>query len=339
MPNVIAVILTYNRQELLQRCLDAVYSQTQPCSRVLVIDNASTDGTREMLNSLRLPNLEVHVLSRNLGAAGGFNLGFRLAYQKGADFIWMMDDDVIPTPEALERLCEAEGVLKASNTEYSYLLSAAFTEDGLATNTPVVDTSKNSIGYPDWTQLIEHGLIAIQRGTFVSILVPRATLATFGLPIASMFIWGEDTEFTLRVTRTTPGYLVGNSRVLHLRQKNGAVTILSEENPARIEYFKYSIRNNLYVAKKYSLFRQYAFLMLKDLNWLIRLLRRGQFQKAKVVMKGIIGSIGFSPQVEAADAPFDKAKATFSTFTPVRYELQAANHEMITKKPQVRMTS
>lgn len=324
MPKVIAVVLTYNRRELLRRCLDAVYAQTIPCDRVFVIDNASSDGTREMLEGLSFPNLEVHVLSRNLGAAGGFNMGFRLAYQQGADFVWMMDDDVIARPDALQHLLEADTLLTEQKIGHTYLLSTAFTEDGLVTNTPEISDQKNRIGYPSWPRLAEHGLVAISRGTFVSILVPRHTLKTFGLPLRSMFIWGEDAEYTLRITRETPGFLVGESQVLHVRQGSGSISILSEDNPARFKYYKHFIRNNLYMARKYRPFPRRVSVLFRNLRMVITLLGRGQYRKAGVVVQGLSASLHFSPHIEAADAVVEKSLVDIQSFAVSSRQKRAA---------------
>ncbi|MBB3189393.1 glycosyltransferase family 2 protein [Halomonas cerina] len=324
MTKVIAVILTYNRKELLRQCLDAVYSQTTPCDQVFVIDNASTDGTQDMLEDMPYPDLLIHRLSQNLGAAGGFNIGFRLAYQHGADFVWMMDDDVIPKPTALQRLLEANALLKTQEVEYSYLLSTAFTEGGLVTNTPEVSHHKNRIGYHSWPLLAEHGLVAVSRGTFVSILVPRLTLETSGLPILSMFIWGEDAEFTLRITKTAPGFLVGASQVLHVRQGSGSISILSEDNPARFKYYKHFIRNNIYMAKQYRPFHRRVSVLLRYLRMAFTLLGRGQYQKARVVMQGLMASMYFAPHLEAAGDPVDASLVSIQTFTPSASSQQKA---------------
>ena len=92
-----AVVVTWNRRLLLEQCLQALMSQTRACDRVLVVDNASDDGTAERLAAWG-DRITVLRLDRNTGGAGGFNAGVRAAVQGGADRIWLMDDDVLPEP-------------------------------------------------------------------------------------------------------------------------------------------------------------------------------------------------------------------------------------------------
>ncbi len=302
---VTAVILTYNRQDLLKRCLDAVYSQSRACDYVIVIDNASDDGTKEMLLDSDYPALQLYTLSRNIGAAGGFNAGFRLAYQNGADFVWMMDDDVLPEPEALEHLLEADAVLAEKGIKRSFLVSSAFTESGYVTNTPELSRIKNQIGYRDWSVLLDQRLVAVDRACFISILVPRIILECYGLPIASMFIWGEDAEFTLRISQQAPGFLVGDSRVLHLRQEGGPIRITSERNPMRLRYYRNLIRNKLFIARKYQPWRRFPLVLFSLIRLLFQLLGNRQFGKAVIVFQGALSSLYFSPGIEQVDASID----------------------------------
>jgi len=226
MDQIYAVVLSYKRKGLLKRCLDGINAQTRRCDAVIVVDNASNDGTEEMLLESGIDNLKIYVLSHNTGASGGFSAGFRIAYQQGADFVWMMDDDVIPEPDALEKLLEADDQLRARREPFSYLLSRAHTEDGLLTNVPRIDERTNAIAYENWPALLDIGVIPVRPATFVSILVPRASLQRHGLPLASMFMWGDDTEFTLRISKDVPGYLVAASKVLHMRRVSGTIDIL-----------------------------------------------------------------------------------------------------------------
>ncbi|MDN3522058.1 glycosyltransferase family 2 protein [Halomonas ramblicola] len=302
---VIAVILTYNRKDLLERSLAAVMAQTRACDQVLVVDNASQDGTSEMLAERDYPGVTTYRLSRNRGAAGGFNAGFRLAYQHGANLVWMMDDDVIPDSDALESLLEAGGLLRALSARYSFLISTAFSESGAVTNTPIISLKPNRIGYRNWPSLLMHGLVPLERASFVSILVPRSVLDEYGLPLSEMFIWGEDAEFTLRISRKHPGYLVGSSRVVHLRQEAGPLSIMKETNPVRLGYFKKYYRNNIYIARKYYPAYRYLIALIRALWSGSRLLARGKPRLAMVVLKGVWESIGFSPTTQAIDSSIE----------------------------------
>ena len=107
---IAAVVVTYNRKELLTECLTAIAEQTRIPDTILIIDNASTDGTEEMFakdgvfdNAL----FDYQKMESNLGGAGGFYEGIRRAFNNGADWIWIMDDDTIPSKTALEEICNA----------------------------------------------------------------------------------------------------------------------------------------------------------------------------------------------------------------------------------------
>ena len=97
------VVVTYNRLALLRECLAAIEKQTYPIHKVIVIDNCSTDGTEDFLKAYAVrPQFQVIRTEQNIGGAGGFSLGVKTSALGGGDYTWMMDDDTIPSPEALE---------------------------------------------------------------------------------------------------------------------------------------------------------------------------------------------------------------------------------------------
>lgn len=105
MKQVIALIVTYNRLNLLKENIAAITAQTYPVEHILVIDNHSQDGTRDYLDSLEIDGLIVKHLSKNLGGSGGFFEGIKVfEEQLTDDYVWIMDDDTIPTATALENL-------------------------------------------------------------------------------------------------------------------------------------------------------------------------------------------------------------------------------------------
>ncbi|WP_119300671.1 glycosyltransferase family 2 protein [Dongia deserti] len=301
MASVFAVVLTFNRKELLRRCLDCIFTQSRACDRVVVIDNCSSDGTSQMLRDEWAGRVEVHTLSRNVGASGGFNVAIRVAYQAGADFVWLMDDDVLPDKDALAKLIEADQYLADKSVERAFVLSTAWTEDGRVTNVPKVDTRPSDRGYENWPLFLERRLVPVTRATFVSILLPRSTIAAYGLPLAPMFIWGEDSEYTLRITGKCPGFLVSESKVVHLRQVSGTVNILTETNDTRLKYHRHYIRNHLYIARVYSTKFDYVRYAIRQLQMLFTLLGKRDLKRARIVVTGILESLWFRPPIETAD--------------------------------------
>lgn len=97
---IIAVVVTYNRLELLKRTVRCL-QQNKPVSSIVVVNNGSTDGTADWLKTQ--PDLVV-ISQTNVGGSGGFFTGMQHAYQAGADWIWCMDDDVFPRADCLEQL-------------------------------------------------------------------------------------------------------------------------------------------------------------------------------------------------------------------------------------------
>ena len=102
---IIAVVVTYNRLELLKRSMDCL-RQNKPLSAIIVVNNGSTDGTKEWLD--KQDDLTV-IHQSNVGGSGGFYTGIEAAYAQNADWIWCMDDDVFPRADCLENLLPYTG--------------------------------------------------------------------------------------------------------------------------------------------------------------------------------------------------------------------------------------
>lgn len=115
--NVIAVVVTYNRQKLLFECLDAIFRQTYSISRLILVDNCSTDGTSEALAKkgyLEHPKMTYVKTKANIGGAGGFYKGIRKCMEFSYDWIWLMDDDTVPSAECLEQLILASRKIRTA---------------------------------------------------------------------------------------------------------------------------------------------------------------------------------------------------------------------------------
>ncbi|NUS50267.1 MAG: glycosyltransferase, partial [Nocardioidaceae bacterium] len=104
--SVVAVVVTWNRWELLQECLAALAAQTHRLAAVVVVDNASTDGTGDLL-AREHADLDVVTLTENTGGAGGFAAGIERALTHEPDLVWLLDDDTVPTETAAGGLTAA----------------------------------------------------------------------------------------------------------------------------------------------------------------------------------------------------------------------------------------
>ena len=102
MNKIVAVVVTYNRKELLEENIKALLNQSYENLDILIIDNASTDGTEKVVKKYVSDKLKYMNTGANLGGAGGFNFGIRQAIERNYDYCWVMADDTIPTPTALE---------------------------------------------------------------------------------------------------------------------------------------------------------------------------------------------------------------------------------------------
>ena len=127
MERIAAIVVTYNRKELLLQCLEHLLAQEGAACDVLVVDNASTDGTCQAVEQLGKDRILYRNTGENLGGAGGFNFGMRWAVEEGYDYLWVMDDDTLPRPDALAQLWAAHERLGGS---YGFLSSTVLWTDG-----------------------------------------------------------------------------------------------------------------------------------------------------------------------------------------------------------------
>lgn len=275
--SVAALVVTYNRRELLAECLDAILSQGHPVERVIVVDNASTDGTGELFAPgarFDIPAVDYRRMEVNTGGAGGFKEGLRAARDSGCGWCWLMDDDCIARPGTLFELVRAAG--EVADERPSFLASTVWGAECEPMNVPVVDVRGTANGYPDWYRALEGGMVEIRCATFVSLLVSMDAVREVGLPIASFFIWGDDTEYTMRLTgHWGPAFLVGASQVVHKRANVQALDVCRETDLGRIRNFRRYFRNNLVATRWHEGRKAAAKLVARDLAKAAGLLGKG----------------------------------------------------------------
>jgi GT2 family glycosyltransferase len=198
---VAVVVVTHNRAELLARLLDGLAAQTRRPDAVVVVDNASTDGTAELLASRG--DLPLHVITQdNLGGAGGFHAGVRAAYVAGWDRVWLVDDDVLPAPGCLEALMSVdEDCLIAVREDLAgALVEKAAVEFDLR-NPLAIHPKRATVDavYPDRASMPP--LVEVQNVAFEGFMARRSVVEEIGFPDPAFFIFYDDAEYAVRARR------------------------------------------------------------------------------------------------------------------------------------------
>jgi len=196
LPRIVAVVVTFNRLELLERLVDRL-GRIEGLADVLVIDNASTDGTGEWLAGRETTgeiSLRSRTLRTNRGGAGGFHDGLAWAIDSESDLVWLMDDDGLPDPDCLDLLLSHDddldfwGPLVIDEADPSRLVFP--------------------LRLPGTTRVV-HAVEDVRRAAradridgivipFNGVLVTKKLVDRIGLPREEFFIWGDDHEYRLR---------------------------------------------------------------------------------------------------------------------------------------------
>ncbi len=294
--NVIAVVVTYNRKKLLLECIEAILGQEYSTQKIILIDNNSNDGTYELLKEKGYLKNDIIIykkLPENIGGAGGFYEGMKESMKYSPDWVWIMDDDTIPTKDCLKELLNAKNKIK---DKVSFLASSVYGSNGEFMNVPTVYTDAYNGNYPEWYKYLEEGMVQIKEATFVSLLINAKAIKQIGLPVKFYFIWGDDTEYTLRLNKYYgKAYLVGKSIAIHKRKVAKRLSIYNEDNTTRISFYYYMIRNNLLNKKTYYGIKScLKFFIGKQIQSLIVLVKpnsKYRFKKFIIIHKALFGFI------------------------------------------------
>lgn len=295
--SIITVVVTYNRLNLLLCCLDHIRSQS--CrSDILVVDNASTDGTMKIMREWEADKRIIYKnMGSNLGGAGGFNYGMRYAAENGYDLVWLMDDDCQPESDALEKLiCAAQRIGGAD--KFGFLSSCVLWTDGTACT--MNRQKKMSRKYRNvWLEKL--GIIRIKQATFVSILVPVEKLIKYGLPLAPYFIWNDDIEFTRRLSirGREPCYMVNDSVVVHATANNYGNNV-ALDSVKRMDRYTMAYRNEYCTYRKEGLggILFYIARCSRDLLRICFMAKDHRSKRFHSLISGIWQGLRFNPEIE-----------------------------------------
>ena len=284
--SVCAVVVTYNRKNLLLECLEALRKQTRPVQGIYLIDNASADGTPEVLleegyiEELPPDNLtevwerksEIKSLidgryikfyyvrmPENTGSSGGFYEGVKRAYEKGYSWLWLMDDDAEPKDNALEELLKfsiKKGVSALAPLKVDLEGRIIHPHRGFF---DFEDVFSGIVKVHDLEKQIRNNrYIEIDHASFVGILIYKKSIEKIGFPKSCFFIHCDDVEYCIRLRRVGKILLIPSSVIVH---KEAAKECKKKKflwkEFCRIPYERlwlmyYGMRNLVWIGKKYS---------------------------------------------------------------------------------------
>jgi len=347
--SVVAVVVTWNRRELLQECLAALAAQSHRLAQVVVVDNASTDGTGEVLQREHA-GLDLVSLSDNIGGAGGFAAGIERALTHEPELVWLLDDDTVPTETAAEKLVAAWASYPGEQRP-RLLASRVVWTDGRdhPMNTP---RTKPGASRDELAAAASIGCVPVRSASFVSIMCDASVVRERGLPVADYFLWNDDFEYSTRLVRGGVGLSVPDSLVVHKTKTFGS----TDADPG--ERFFFEVRNKVWTFTRSpgltasekvlyggSTVRRWGrtFARSSDRRTLVRGLRRGLWAglaRRPRTTGAVLASAGWTPHGEEElrpGQPFSLLLSVYGGDDPafLREAFASSVHEQTRRPDQV----
>ena len=292
MNSIAAIVVTYNRKELLLKCISHLLRQKKAKCDIIIVDNASTDGTSIALEGyIKEGKIVYFNTEENIGGAGGFQFGIKKAYDLGYQYYWLMDDDTYVDEEALASLLLLD---KKLNGKYGFLSSVVYWKDRA-----LCIMNRQHVDLTHRVSCIPQKETKIIMATFVSFFTKRKVVEKVGLPIKEFFIWADDLEYSRRISKRYPCYLAPDSKVVHYMDNNCKVGI-ELDSLDRLWRYKYLYRNEAYVYRregvKGKLF--YVARVFLHLKRVILYSRSDKFKRLGVIVNSVKKGLKFKPPIE-----------------------------------------
>lgn len=288
--SVCAVVVTYNRKELLWECLESLKYQSKHLDAIYIVDNASIDDTPQFLkekgylteipqsfdkswekdfvikNNLKGNDLIIHYYrsNRNLGGTGGFYEGIKRSYEKGYEWLWIMDDDAEPKKNALLKLFEY-----TSENAVSAVANLV-----LDTNNEIQLYHNANLNFSSYISFVstlkisdfDNKVLKIDMSSFVGILISKKCIEKVGFPKKELFIYEDDIEYSIRLKTCGKILLVTDSVIIHkAKHKKNEIRKFFNRNYNKIpikDYWRvyFGLRNYVWIRKKYLINKRVLYL-------------------------------------------------------------------------------
>ncbi len=285
---IAAVIVTYNRKELLEEVLEAFDAQTKLPDYMIVVDNACTDGTHNVLEKWKNRDIgnEKFVIRSdiNLGGSGGFYLGTKCAMETEAEWVWVSDDDAIPELNVFEK---AETHIKGikNTNDVSAICTAVFTDGKISETNRCY--RKKTFGrvrlIPIPTKKYENSKFLCDNFSYVGVMMNKRSLKECGLIRPDFFIWRDDVEHSWRLSLIGKIVCFPDMKIVH-KMKHQDYQGISWKT-----YYGY--RNDIIVLNEFCSLR-YA--VVKAASAIIHGIRSGKKRHLRLCLDAVIA--GFNKE-------------------------------------------
>lgn len=270
------VIVTYNREMLLRECIRYVAGQTAEASSIVIVNNASTDGTKAYLDELGKQNRSYIIINlpQNIGGAGGFAKGIGYAAKLDVDCVLLIDDDAMIANDYMEKILQARQMYP----QYKAFAGAVKVNN-------IIDTfhrrSVSKVGL-FFKKCGEESYLSsyfdCEIASFCGMVLDTELIRQIGLPHSTYFIWNDDVEYSLRVKENS-NFLVVTAAALEHK-----TSIVLNKWPRRYEWRDYyAIRNRIWYVGEHGtkidkvLNYMDMFIRIIFRNWLFGTLRLDQY--------------------------------------------------------------
>ncbi|WP_415854432.1 glycosyltransferase [Sinomonas sp. G460-2] len=291
-PRVVAVVVSYNRRELLERSLAALAAGDRLPDALVVVDNASTDGSGDYLESLELPfEYELVRLAQNTGGAGGFAVGMAAALARHSpDLVWIMDDDTVPLAGTLSEAVQLWDSCPETDRP-AFIASRVVWSDG---RDHPMNTMRDrwDASAEDRTFAAVRRARVVRSASFVSLFVDAEAIRALGLPVADFFLWNDDFEFTARLARRRLALASLDSVVEHHTKAYDSHTVDVGER------FRFEVRN-----KVWTFFRSPALAPVEKALYGAATLRRWGVMVRNSSRRGVVLKAGLEGLREGLSGP------------------------------------
>jgi GT2 family glycosyltransferase len=246
-PGLSIVIVNWNLKDDTLACIDSVFAAGAAPKQVILVDNASEDGSKEAIRARFDPALDILEMETNLGFAGGNNAGIRRALAGKAEWILLLNNDTVIASNMLATLEKAT----QDFPEYGILAPLIFYYDAPETIWYLGHRLLRGtlITRPIWHEkAIQIGLAPLIEVDFLvgcGVMIRRDVLEHIGLLDETLFMYAEETDFFWRARLA--GYRMACVTAAHMWHK---VSLSANRDKAKTRYFR--VRNQVWFYRKYA---------------------------------------------------------------------------------------